>query len=93
MFSTSSVKETRIAIPGEKNYQQPGYFIVDGIITWRCDVCFQHMSLYKYSVDKNGVVTPDIFCENCETTHEGVVLSLFDKKDSKGKDSVKIKGK
>ena len=87
------MKEIRKAIPGEVNYQQPGYFIMGDIITYRCDVCFQHMSLYKYAVDKDGNVTPDIFCENCKTVHEGVVLSLFDKKDSKEKDKVKLKGK
>lgn len=87
------MKNIRKAIPGEVDYQQPGYFIVDGIITWRCDNCFQHMSLYKYDVDKKGNVTPDIFCENCKTTHVGVALETFDKKDSKVKDQVKLKGK
>lgn len=87
------MKTTRVAIPGEVNYQQSGYFIVDGIITWRCDNCFQHMSLYKYDIGKGGNVTPDIFCENCKTTHEGVVLSTFDKEDSKEKNQVKLKVK
>lgn len=40
------MKNIRKAIPGEANYQQAGYFVMDGIVTFRCEACFQHMSLY-----------------------------------------------
>lgn len=70
------MKTTREAIPNEKEYRQGGYFVMDKIITWRCDVCFQHMSLMKYEV-KGGKVSPDIYCGNCKTTHEDVRLDNF----------------
>lgn len=85
------MKSVRIAIPGEANYQQPGYFVVDSIITFRCENCFQHMSLLKYDVLKDGTVTPDIVCLNCKFVHEGVVLSLFDSKVKKVKDEIYTK--
>ena len=84
------MKTTRKAIPGEVNYQRPGYFIVDGIITYRCDSCFQHMSLFGYEVDKTGKVTPDIVCPNCKATHVDVRLSTYEGKPKK-KNELRLK--
>lgn len=85
------MKNTRKAVAGEKNYQRPGYFVNDGIITYRCDSCFQHMSLFEYDVDKNGRVTPDPVCPNCKTVHVDVVLTGFDKKLKKAKGEIRVK--
>ena len=85
------MKNIRKAIPGEKDYQRPGYFVYDGIVTFRCESCFQHMSLLDYAIDKNGAVTPDPVCPNCKNVHVDTVLTGFDKKLKKVKGEVKVK--
>ncbi len=85
------MKTTRKAIPGEENYQQPGYFVADGIITYRCDNCFQHMSLFEYAISKTGMVTPDVVCPNCKTIHVQVRLTGLDPTMRKVKKEVRIK--
>jgi len=75
------MKETRQAIPNEANYQQGGWFEVDGIVTYRCDNCFQHMSLHAYAVKKGKV--GDVTCPNCKTVHVDVKLT------GSGKDKAK----
>lgn len=85
------MKNIRKAIPGEKDYQRPGYFVYDGIVTFRCESCFQHMSLLDYAIYKDGNVTPDVTCPNCQHVHAGVVLTGFDKKFRKAKKEIRIK--
>lgn len=84
------MKATRKAVPGEKNYQRPGWFAVNDIVTYRCDNCFQHMSLYEYEISESGLVSPDIVCPNCKTVHVEVVLSGHNGKQKKAKE-VKVK--
>lgn len=85
------MKNIRKAIPGEKNYQQPGYFVMDGIVTFRCEQCFQHMSLREYAISKKGLVTPDVVCTNCGNIHVEVKLTEHDTKLSKAKKATRLK--
>ena len=83
--------DIRKATPGEKNYQQPGYFVVDSIVTFRCTNCFQHMSLFDYAISKTGVVSPSVVCPNCKQVHTSVKLTAFDPTLRKVKKEVRIK--
>jgi Zn finger protein HypA/HybF involved in hydrogenase expression len=85
------MKNIRKATIGELTYQQPGYFIVDKIVTFRCESCFQHMSLLDYDISSTGVVTPDIVCPNCKNVHVDVQLTSFPKIERKAKGEIKTK--
>lgn len=76
--------------PGAADYQKDGYFIVDGIVTVRCSNCFQHLSVYDCTIEKDGSLSP-VTCPNCKTVNEGIVLQGFDSKLSKSIGEVKVK--
>jgi len=72
-------------LPTQVNPKVGGYYNLpyfDGnkdqeIPVFRCSVCFQHMSLYNYTIAAGGVVTPDVVCPNCGSKHTSLLFSNF----------------
>jgi hypothetical protein len=81
---------TQKAIAGSKDYRKGGWFSVlyfdefdkaaKELPTFRCNVCFDHMSLFDYTIGKGGKVKEDIVCPTCKTVHSEVVFDGFSQK-------------